>query len=356
VLERDPTQLVANRLLVEAYIGQSEHAKATRRLDLYRLLNDGDPVIEELQERLEATAPAAPVEEDGDGRFFEAEELEAPAETADLADPDEPFSELLSSPAGPSTTEPVEEVEEPLEEDLFPELHQEISHKRYLEGLVGEGIFVTEIPAEPEPQAASAEALVPEMPAGEPEGWVEDLGEGLETTVDEEPFPELPQAVEAAAATPAEEDRLFDLPGPAGLGATPEPLADLLEPAAPEVAEDVSAGLPAVSEEAAAEPPPRAPEIEDESTAGDGGGEASAEGWQEESEEETEEDVAPEAGAEELATVTLGNLYLDQGHREKAEKVFRKVLEREPGNAAARSALASLEEAPKTEDEGMPEE
>jgi hypothetical protein len=42
------------------------------------------------------------------------------------------------------------------------------------------------------------------------------------------------------------------------------------------------------------------------------------------------------------ATVTLGRLYLDQGHRLEAETVFRTVLEAQPGNA---EALAGLREA-----------
>jgi hypothetical protein len=40
--------------------------------------------------------------------------------------------------------------------------------------------------------------------------------------------------------------------------------------------------------------------------------------------------------------VTLGELYLRQGHRQEAERIFRLVAEREPDNAAARAALGRL--------------
>jgi tetratricopeptide (TPR) repeat protein len=42
-------------------------------------------------------------------------------------------------------------------------------------------------------------------------------------------------------------------------------------------------------------------------------------------------------------TVTLGRLYLRQGHREEAAAIFREVLEREPGNLDARAELEALE-------------
>jgi hypothetical protein len=53
------------------------------------------------------------------------------------------------------------------------------------------------------------------------------------------------------------------------------------------------------------------------------------------------EPVSPPPAAEpEPATVTLGELYLRQGHAGEAERIFREVLRREPDNAAARAGLA----------------
>ena len=70
-LARDPTQLVASKLLVEAYLAKGQPGKARERLDLYKLFNDRDVEIEPLEARiralenpsvasLPATTPATP--------------------------------------------------------------------------------------------------------------------------------------------------------------------------------------------------------------------------------------------------------------------------------------------------------
>ena len=41
-------------------------------------------------------------------------------------------------------------------------------------------------------------------------------------------------------------------------------------------------------------------------------------------------------------TVTIGELYLDQGHRSEAIAIFRRVLSAEPDNLRAREALERL--------------
>ena len=51
-VELDQTQLVANRLLVEAHLALGETRKARERLELYRLLNDRDAEIDRLDERI----------------------------------------------------------------------------------------------------------------------------------------------------------------------------------------------------------------------------------------------------------------------------------------------------------------
>ena len=63
----------------------------------------------------------------------------------------------------------------------------------------------------------------------------------------------------------------------------------------------------------------------------------------------------PAAGEERRATVTLGRLYLQQGHREEAEQIFRQVLERDPGNATAQEALARVSTLPVEIEEPPPE-
>jgi len=49
VVQADPTHLKANKLLVEVYLELDLRDKARDRLDLYRLLNEGDPEIESLE-------------------------------------------------------------------------------------------------------------------------------------------------------------------------------------------------------------------------------------------------------------------------------------------------------------------
>ena len=59
--------------------------------------------------------------------------------------------------------------------------------------------------------------------------------------------------------------------------------------------------------------------------------------------------LEPPAPTEGRATVTLGRLYLRQGHLGEAEEIFREVLAREPANAEARrhlDELAARREAP----------
>lgn len=61
-------------------------------------------------------------------------------------------------------------------------------------------------------------------------------------------------------------------------------------------------------------------------------------------EEGTATEARPEAAGE--PTVTLGQLYLRQGHLEEAEGMFRAVLDRDPDNEDARRHLEELARAP----------
>jgi tetratricopeptide (TPR) repeat protein len=49
VVQADSTHLKANKLLVEVYLELGQRDRARDRLDLYRLLNEGDPEIESLE-------------------------------------------------------------------------------------------------------------------------------------------------------------------------------------------------------------------------------------------------------------------------------------------------------------------
>jgi tetratricopeptide (TPR) repeat protein len=61
VLERDPMQLVANKMLAQAYLDLGRSAEAEQRLRIYALLNDRDPELLALQRRLRQAAAPAPV-------------------------------------------------------------------------------------------------------------------------------------------------------------------------------------------------------------------------------------------------------------------------------------------------------
>jgi tetratricopeptide (TPR) repeat protein len=252
VVQQDATQMVANKLLVRAYLETGEPERAGQRLDLYSLLNDSDPEIEELRRRVVAMsrAPRAPdgprPEESAERPRMDPTET-SEAEVFDLgpAVPARPFAaeedvfglgmlpETL--PAAPTPSVLLERAEGN-GTDPFPDPAPEESRRRYLAGLWAERIFFFDDlagEAPPEPVAAAA-------PAAEP--------------------PPSPPAAAAPAAEP---------PSPA---------------------------LPAAA--------------------------------------------APVAAA--AATVTLAELYLRQGHLKEAERLFGEILEREPGNAAAREGLSRL--------------
>ena len=57
VVAEDPTHLVANKLLVGLYLDNGQEKQAQDRLDLYKLLNEGDEEIETLERRLRGEEP-----------------------------------------------------------------------------------------------------------------------------------------------------------------------------------------------------------------------------------------------------------------------------------------------------------
>ncbi|HEX6202030.1 MAG TPA: tetratricopeptide repeat protein [Thermoanaerobaculia bacterium] len=258
-IELDVTNLVANKLLVEAYLGRGEREKARQRLDLYRLLNDSDPDLADLRRRIdggraaappapEAAAPptAAPAVAQGRswGGEATADSLEPPPSFADTAREEEPMTTRTGQdetwereePSPDAGATPAAASAEP-----FGDLAAGDATHRYLQGLAGEGLFP--LPASPPTAEAPPETLPEPRPAE-----VEALAES---------------ASEDAAAPPA---------------ATP----------------------PA--------PAPTAPRSEPE-----------------------------------RPTVTLGQLYLDQGHFAQARRVFAAVLDEEPDHAVARRGLERAE-------------
>jgi tetratricopeptide (TPR) repeat protein len=333
VVKQDATQMVANKLLVRAYLDTGEPDRARERLDLYTLLNDSDPEIEELRRRLRAMEQPPQPPPTSDSPFPELappgppprREAAAPARVvtggADVFDlgfpapapqpaatplPDEPFADLwkppASAPPAPAPAVAVAEAEEePEAEDVvFPGLASRESRSRYLRALAAEGLFAFDLTAEaaaaPEPAIAFYEESAVEVaePLPAPPS-LEDMAPALE-----EPAAAAPEAavagfswevVEEPTPEPAPEEPVFEIEEQTPWAVEPEPVL----PETPVV-------------EASAPEPVREP--------------------------------APAAGP--VATVTLGELYLRQDHPGEAKRIFEEVLRREPDNAVAREALAQL--------------
>lgn len=362
VVKQDATQMVANKLLVRAYLDTGEPERARERLDLYSLLNDSDPEIEELRRRLrameqppqaqapdpfqapdspfsqavqaQAAPPGPPPPDDifdlglpaprrATADVFELDAPLAPASPArPAASPDDPFADLLAPPpaaTAPATPAmaavaealPAEPAEEPEPEDvLFPGLASRDSRRRYLDNLGSEGIFLLDLtPAEPPPTSAVFE---PEPPAPTvfEEPWIpeEPAAAGAEIAevvevAEPEPVWAEPEPVPAPV-----EDEPTEIWSPPVREVQPEPapapVFDFEEPA-PWTPEPLPAGVAALPEIPEPEPEP-----------------------------------APAAGP--VATATLGELYLSQGHLGEAERIFHEVLRREPDNADARVGLERL--------------
>ncbi len=412
VVRQDATQAVANKLLVRAYLETGQADRARERLDLYGLLHDGDPEIEELRGRIRrldaaAKASAAPT----------APTAPTPAPPAPpAAEPfaDDPFSlpapkpALAAIPAIPPispipapvrTAAPVATTEGANGGDIF-QLDYPAAPRR----AAIQDIFALDYPPTPTPPAAPAATVEPE-PVREPEASaapepaaaaavappVEAAPESLdepEATPLGEPFPGLvsravrhrylaglaaeglfPVALELAPSpppsipsppppiAPAEEPEPFGLEpfpdvAPAPLAAaTPEPVpapADVFELRS--IGEDVEAELlRSVAPEA--EPAPLAFQPAEDVFDLDAEPLAPS-SYISEPEAPTAIEVSEVTA---VATATLGDLYLRQGHLGEAEQIFAEVLRREPDNAAARQGLAGIassrEEPPSEEPE-----
>ncbi|HEY0558235.1 MAG TPA: tetratricopeptide repeat protein [Thermoanaerobaculia bacterium] len=303
VVKQDATQMVANKLLVRAYLDTGEPEKARERLDIYSLLNDSDPEIEELRRRLRAMEQPPQATPTSDRRFPEAVPpagnvfdlgFAAPAAAArhgadDLFELDVPASRpAAAAPAPAAPAAPAPEAAEPEAADiLFPGLGSQDRRSRYLKALAAEGLFGFEAPAET--------PVEPPAPVS-----LDDTAPSLEAHTFAEPAWEPPAASEVP---------IFAAP------ALPVELAPGLEPM---VSEEMMA-----EEMLPAEEMPAAPAVPEPVAA-------------------TPEPVAEPATGERAATATLGEIYLRQGHLGEAKRIFDEVLRREPDSAAALQGLAQL--------------
>lgn len=293
-VEVDPTNQAAMKLAVEAYLEQGDRDKAAERLELYKLISSGDPDIEDLEARVEGRVAT---EDDGGASGADLEEPPASPEAA-AASPEAPTAE-------PGTAGPWIGLGAPSERRADrPSGSPPAPPDRRSEAAA---------PPAPPPSAASSSRSRETGAADDRPEPFGDLAAGDERR-------RYLDALGGEGIFPAEvagEDTAPD----EGAGGVEEPRPTISEPPAEPSPE------PAAEPTAAAAPTPSA-------------------------------EKGPEPREGDRPTVTLGRLYLDQGHPEEAQAIFEKVLARDPENEAAQSGLERAREAAaaaQAEHEGTPE-
>jgi hypothetical protein len=270
-------------------------------LDIYCLLNDSDPEIEDMQRRVVAMSrpPRAP-----DGPRSE-ESAERPrmdrTETPD-GSAARPAAAGLATPPTPLASTPPAAPPAPPTASIPP--------------------TPPTAPAPPTPPKAGAIVdLAPPATVRSDAAPLRLMARGEGT--DDEPFPDLaPEQSLRVYLASLESEQIFSFHGlPAIAPLTLHPV----EAAA------VPAGEPFAAEPPAAEPSAAAPLAPGLAAAPAAAATAAAEVGE------------PGEGHAPQATATLGELYLRQGHLVEAERIFREVVDREPDNAAARDALAQIQ-------------
>lgn len=124
VVRRDPTQMVAYRALVEAYLQQRNAGKARERLGLYAQLNPQDPEIEELSQRIDRLDLAL----EPDSESEPSNEVPPPAEESsdvtspplEVAEPEPSAEETPMTPSGAFDPGATVQVPTPTPADLAP--------------------------------------------------------------------------------------------------------------------------------------------------------------------------------------------------------------------------------------------
>jgi predicted Zn-dependent protease len=140
VLGRDPMQLVANKMLAEAYLLLGRPAEAEQRLRIYALLNDRDPELVLLQRRLrQALAPEEPARQS-------APEPPAPVPLGVAQAPEELIFDLGSS-GSPPTAPPEQGSVTPVEPaapaggEIFAGLGGEVAAALYRQAFARGDVF-----------------------------------------------------------------------------------------------------------------------------------------------------------------------------------------------------------------------
>jgi tetratricopeptide (TPR) repeat protein len=343
VLEGAPDNILASRLLAECLESLGDLEGALQRFRATLALSPGDKQITARVRDLEGKLHASPARAAPDSPAASG----APPESArpepapiPLATVDEPMElevshERAAPPAAPAAAVPVAEA--PAEFEL--EKAYEAPGTAWKTDAGGEAAGAAPASAAPESAAVAPEPPPEPVPAGfeaAPPVPIEPLPyTGGEATV----------AVSPASPESAGEQTLIDEAATVLAPPAPAPAADREPVAAAAPPPAVEAPAPPVepSFEYTFEPPrpavplpppapvtPPAPEAPPPAVAAPAPGGA----------------AAARPATEELLSPTLAELYLNQGFPDKAIEVYRRLLEREPGNERARTRLGELERAP----------
>ncbi len=331
VVKSDPVHLVANKLLVRTYAGLGRLAEAREKLDIYEMLSLGDEDVEELRAAIAGQQEVAAADD--------ASPLEAPAA------PEDPALESVT-PSAESDIVPIAQVLGDLAESAAESSGDDGIDGFFATAAADEEAaapFAFELeptaapaPASEAPPEAALEAPV-EAAADEPFGNVFESGWAAETEVENGVGIETP----VFAPDPVPE---FQLETPAGAGQGSAPPAGA-EPSISELPFGSETPRPGAGAITADDLIPRtaAESVGDSATAPDP---AATAGTPTGTPAGTGDDPSVPG------TVTLGGLYLDQGHRTDAAEIFEDVLTREPGNRKARRGWLAASEAESGESAG----
>ncbi len=427
VVRKDPTQMVAYRLLVDGYLGLGEAGPARDRLELYRELNPQDDDLTELEERLIALERAA----EETTQSPSPESSGPPPENAAVLPSLPPVPRTESATLSPLVPESSSPIGHSAELFALPKSTAEVSptldlsslappRRLFRPGSAGAGLELPRTPPGPQPESGQSP----------PDPSAHAVLEARESALDEAPLADSPSIDSESALTagspegegsPGREESAESAPigadvqlqspividpgsaplveGDAPTLETRNPLS-ALEGGLPGHAEAVSIGESALEQTpveesltveepgAEAEPvdtePTRPPDpvtlagahrspLEPIMVSGEGTEPliqdpspfeppppltSSTGEFPSLPEEAPPASDAPATGAPPVATPTLGELYLDQGHAEDAKSIFEQVLDRDPGNERARVGLGAMtgKAVPSQTDAGDPEE
>jgi tetratricopeptide (TPR) repeat protein len=351
VVQQDATQMVANKLLVRAYLETGDAERARQRLDLYTLLTERDPEVEELTKRIVAMSRSPQdVDQPLPGETAERPPMASSPANSGSAPPAAPRAggdvfDLGDSSARRATTGEVFQLPPELTEPPLPNVPAPVPSS------------AGSAPTAPESPLMSASGEVPESPGT---AGAEAERPSAPTTIaaaptngHRDPFPGLDAAHWKARYLDglASEGLFFRerLRQPAAESAVAAARASTVVHSEP-VAESIAAPSGRTLDSAIEQTPPALPRRDDSdrlapseraSEAAAFAGVPHREHFDDPAEASEPTRVA-ENPSEEPATATLGFLYLHQGHLEEAERIFGEVLHREPDNSAVRGALNQL--------------